>query len=78
MARLAEQKGHVWVGGGVVQPPGKRPSGLSVQAKLDVYLWFGACSDSAHMLDDLPAGYRPDTGGADGNSPPSYLLCTGE
>ncbi|XP_038157296.1 fer-1-like protein 6 isoform X2 [Cyprinodon tularosa] len=59
-----------------LKPPGKRPSGLSVQAKLDVYLWFGACSDSAHMLDDLPAGYRPDTGGADGNSPPSYLLCT--
>ncbi|XP_014864338.1 PREDICTED: fer-1-like protein 6 isoform X2 [Poecilia mexicana] len=55
-----------------LKPPGKRPAALSVQAKLDVYLWFGACSDSSHMLDDLPAGYSPD---ADTNSPPSYLLC---
>ncbi|XP_023192514.1 fer-1-like protein 6 isoform X1 [Xiphophorus maculatus] len=58
-----------------LKPPGKRPAALSVQAKLDVYLWFGACSDSSHMLDDLPAGYRPATGDADTNSPPSYLLC---
>uniref|UniRef100_A0A3P9PSE2 Fer-1-like protein 6 n=1 Tax=Poecilia reticulata TaxID=8081 RepID=A0A3P9PSE2_POERE len=58
-----------------LKPPGKRPAALSVQAKLDVYLWFGACSDSSHMLDDLPAGHRPDTEGADTNSPPSYLLC---
>ncbi|KAM4731898.1 fer-1-like protein 6 [Anableps anableps] len=59
-----------------LKPPGKRPAALSVQAKLDVYLWFGASSDSSHMLDDLPAGYTPGTGGADINSPPSYLLCT--
>ncbi|KAK5622130.1 hypothetical protein CRENBAI_009754 [Crenichthys baileyi] len=58
-----------------LKPPGKRPAGLQVQAKLDVYLWFGACSDSSHMLDDLPAGYRPGTGGTDANSTPSYLLC---
>ncbi|XP_035994611.1 fer-1-like protein 6 isoform X2 [Fundulus heteroclitus] len=59
-----------------LKPPGKRPAGLSVQAKLDVYLWFGTCSDSSHMLDDLPAGYTPSTGGIDAKSPPLYLLCT--
>ncbi|XP_028250241.1 fer-1-like protein 6 [Parambassis ranga] len=58
-----------------LKPPGKRVAGLSVQAKLEVYLWFGACSDSSHMLDDLPAGFHPATGGADANSPPSHLLC---
>ncbi|KAM4561262.1 fer-1-like protein 6 isoform 2-T2 [Fundulus diaphanus] len=58
-----------------LKPPGKRPAGLSVQAKLDVYLWFGTCSDSSHMLDDLPAGYTPSTGGIDAKSPPLYLLC---
>lgn len=61
-----------------VQPPGKRVTGLSVQAKLDAYLWFGTCSDAGHMLEDLPAGFRPATGGADTSSPPSYLLSAGE
>lgn len=60
------------------QPPGKRVAGLSVQAKLDVYLWFGACKDSSHMLDNLPAGFTPATGGADANSPPTHLHCEGE
>uniref|UniRef100_A0A669B099 Fer-1 like family member 6 n=1 Tax=Oreochromis niloticus TaxID=8128 RepID=A0A669B099_ORENI len=46
-----------------LKPPGKRVTGLSVQAKLDVYLWFGACRDSSHMLDNLPAGFTPATGG---------------
>ncbi|XP_008284196.1 fer-1-like protein 6 [Stegastes partitus] len=59
-----------------VQPPGKRVAGLSVQAKLDVYLWFGACSDSGHMLDNLPAGFSPTTGGADASSPPTHLRST--
>nr|XP_046260385.1 fer-1-like protein 6 isoform X2 [Scatophagus argus] len=59
-----------------LKPPGKRVTGLPVQAKLDVYLWFGTCSDASHMLDDLPAGCSPATGGADANSPPKYLLCT--
>ncbi|XP_056245789.1 fer-1-like protein 6 [Seriola aureovittata] len=59
-----------------LKPPGKRVAGLSVQAKLDVYLWFGTCSDSRHMLDDLPAGFTPTRGGADSNSPPTHLLCT--
>ncbi|XP_069010516.1 fer-1-like protein 6 isoform X2 [Embiotoca jacksoni] len=59
-----------------LKPPGKRVAGLSVQAKLDVSLWFGACSDSAHMLDDLPAGFSPASGGANASSPPAHLLCT--
>ncbi|XP_035029738.2 fer-1-like protein 6 isoform X1 [Hippoglossus stenolepis] len=58
-----------------LKPPGKRVAGLSVQAKLDVYLWLGTCSDSTHMLDDLPAGFSPATGGTDASSPPSHLLC---
>ncbi|XP_041856982.1 fer-1-like protein 6 isoform X2 [Melanotaenia boesemani] len=59
-----------------LKPPGKRVAGFSVQAKLDVFLWFGACSDSCHMLDDLPEGFCPATGGADASCPPAYLLCT--
>ncbi|XP_054603148.2 fer-1-like protein 6 isoform X3 [Nothobranchius furzeri] len=59
-----------------LKPPGKRAAALTVQAKLDVYLWFGSCSDSSHMLDDLPAGYTPNEGGADASSPPSHLVCT--
>ncbi|KAJ4921160.1 hypothetical protein JOQ06_022268 [Pogonophryne albipinna] len=59
-----------------LKPPGKRVAGLSVQAKVDVYLWFGTCSDSNHMLDDLPAGFSPATGGADASCPPNSLLCT--
>ncbi|KAL3969404.1 nuclease HARBI1 [Sarotherodon galilaeus] len=58
-----------------LKPPGKRVTGLSVQAKLDVYLWFGACRDSSHMLDNLPAGFTPATRGADANSPPTHLHC---
>ncbi|XP_029967575.1 fer-1-like protein 6 isoform X2 [Salarias fasciatus] len=60
-----------------LKPPGKRVSGLSVQAKLDVYLWFGACSDSGHMLVDLPAGVTPATGGANASNPPTHLRCSG-
>uniref|UniRef100_A0A3Q1BXL8 C2 domain-containing protein n=1 Tax=Amphiprion ocellaris TaxID=80972 RepID=A0A3Q1BXL8_AMPOC len=56
-----------------LKPPGKRVSGLSVQAKLDVFLWFGACSDSGHMLDNLPAGFSPTTGDGDASSPPTHL-----
>jgi len=59
------------------QPPGKRAADLSVQAKLDVYLWYGSCFDADHMLDDLPAGLRLATGGADANCPPTGLLCAG-
>ncbi|XP_061547609.1 fer-1-like protein 6 [Phycodurus eques] len=59
-----------------LKPPGKRVTGLSVQAKVDVYLWFGSCADSVHMLDDLPEGFNAATGGADSNSPPTHLTCT--
>nr|XP_061826902.1 fer-1-like protein 6 isoform X1 [Nerophis lumbriciformis] len=58
-----------------LKPPGKRVSGLSVQAKVDVYLWFGSCTDSCHMLDDLPAGFTAATGGAAANIPPTHLNC---
>lgn len=62
-----------------VQPPGKRVAAdLSVQAKLDVYLWFGISSDSNHMLDNIPEGFFPATGGADANNPPTYLNGIGE
>ncbi|KAM9365558.1 fer-1-like protein 6 isoform 2-T2 [Pholidichthys leucotaenia] len=61
-----------------LKPPGKRVTGLSVQAKLDVYLWFGASSDSGHMLEGLPAGFLPTTEGADARSPPTYLQCAGQ
>lgn len=60
-----------------VQPPGKRVTGLSVQAKLEVYLWLGTCSDSSHMLDGLPEGFIPSTKGADGSNPPTHLQCPG-
>ncbi|XP_078796311.1 fer-1-like protein 6 isoform X2 [Oryzias latipes] len=57
-----------------LKPPGKRTAGLMVQAKLDVFLWFGSCSDSAHVLDDLPAGFGPAS--AEDSGLPSYLACT--
>ncbi|TKS67677.1 Fer-1-like protein 6 [Collichthys lucidus] len=57
-----------------LRPPGKRVAAdLSVQAKLDVYLWFGISSDSSHMLDNIPEGFSPATGGADANNPPTYM-----
>ncbi|CAK6967621.1 fer-1-like protein 6, partial [Scomber scombrus] len=59
-----------------LKPPGKRGTGLSVQAKVDVYMWFGKCSESIHMLDNLPAGFTPATGGAEASYPPSHLVCT--
>ncbi|XP_068602838.1 fer-1-like protein 6 [Brachionichthys hirsutus] len=59
-----------------LRPPGKRVSGFHVQAKLEVYLWYGSCPDSCYMLDDLPAGFSPATGGADANNPPKRLLST--
>lgn len=61
-----------------VQPPGKRGAGLSVQAKLDVYLWFGKSSDSSHMLDNLPAGFSPDKENSSASNPPSCLLDASE
>lgn len=56
-----------------MQPPGKRGAGLPVQAKLDVFLWFGKASDSSHMLDNLPAGFSPNK-----ENPPSCLINAGE
>ncbi|KAM3608068.1 uncharacterized protein V6R79_018520 [Siganus canaliculatus] len=57
-----------------LKPPGKRVAGLPVQAKLDVFLWYGACSDSCHMLDDLPAGFTAS--GGEAGRPPRQLLST--
>lgn len=61
-----------------LQPPGKRVADLSVQAKVDVYLWYGTSSDAVHMLDGLPAGFSAATGGAVASCPPAALLCAGE
>ncbi|XP_074551223.1 fer-1-like protein 6 [Halichoeres trimaculatus] len=61
-----------------LKPPGKRVSGLSVQAKMDVYLWLGTCEDSVNMLDDLPAGFSSATGGTDASNPPTALVCAGQ
>lgn len=61
-----------------VQPPGKRGAGLSVQAKVDVYLWFGKSSDSIHMLDTLPAGFSPNKENSSASNPPDCLLGAGE
>ncbi|KAM9850875.1 fer-1-like protein 6 isoform 2-T2 [Aulostomus maculatus] len=59
-----------------LKPPGKRVTSLSVQAKVDVYLWLGSCLDSSHMLDNLPAGFTAATGDADASSFPTHLVCT--
>ncbi|KAL6100438.1 fer1l6 [Pungitius sinensis] len=58
-----------------LKPPGKRVADLSVQAKVDVYLWYGPSADSVHMLDDLPEGLSAATGGAAASGPPAALLC---
>lgn len=60
-----------------LQPPGKRTSGMPVQAKLDAYLWFGSCFDSGHVLDHLPEGFFPDPSGGSGAGPPKVLLSAG-
>ncbi|KAM6946073.1 fer-1-like protein 6 [Aplochiton taeniatus] len=59
-----------------LKPPGKRVAGMwSVQAKLDFYLWLGSTRDSAHMLENLPAGFEPATGGAtEPGTPPAHLF----
>ncbi|KAK1143924.1 hypothetical protein AOXY_G36607 [Acipenser oxyrinchus oxyrinchus] len=38
--------------------PGKRV--ITVQAKVDVYLWLGHSEDSHAILENLPAGYEPE------------------
>uniref|UniRef100_A0A4X1SZ66 C2 domain-containing protein n=1 Tax=Sus scrofa TaxID=9823 RepID=A0A4X1SZ66_PIG len=56
--------------------PGKRPSGWSVQAKIDVYLWLGSTRYSSAILDNLPAGYEAETSskGAGAHQLPANLL----
>uniref|UniRef100_A0A6Q2XG26 C2 domain-containing protein n=1 Tax=Esox lucius TaxID=8010 RepID=A0A6Q2XG26_ESOLU len=57
---------------------GKRVMGWSVQAQLDVFLWLGRCTDSSHVLDNLPEGYEPLGGSTDEKLqfvvPPTRLL----
>ncbi|KAK7913699.1 hypothetical protein WMY93_013910 [Mugilogobius chulae] len=53
----------------------KKTLSLSVMAKIDVYLWLGAFSDSKCMLDNLPPGFTP-AARADANHPPSHLDVT--
>uniref|UniRef100_G3S4D1 Fer-1 like family member 6 n=1 Tax=Gorilla gorilla gorilla TaxID=9595 RepID=G3S4D1_GORGO len=59
-----------------LQPPGKRPAGWSVQAKVDVYLWLGSIKHASAILDNLPVGYEAEMSskGAGTNHPPSNLL----
>lgn len=57
-----------------LKSPGKRVTGLTVQAKIDVYLWFGTCSDASKMLDDLPPGFSAEV--VNPSDPPARLLCT--
>lgn len=61
------------------QLPGKRPSGWSVQAKIDVYLWLGSTRYSSAILDNLPAGYEAETSskGAGAHQLPANLLYQG-
>ncbi|XP_021575169.1 fer-1-like protein 6 [Carlito syrichta] len=56
--------------------PGKRPTGWSVQAKVDVYLWLGSTRHASTMLDNLPAGYEAEmpSKGAGAHHPPTNLL----
>ncbi|XP_077583821.1 fer-1-like protein 6 isoform X1 [Stigmatopora nigra] len=57
-----------------LKPPGKHMTGFSVQAKVDVYLWFGSCVDFDHTLDNLPVGFNTATWGTLSN-PPTQLTC---
>uniref|UniRef100_A0AAY5KAT0 C2 domain-containing protein n=1 Tax=Esox lucius TaxID=8010 RepID=A0AAY5KAT0_ESOLU len=61
-----------------LKSPGKRVMGWSVQAQLDVFLWLGRCTDSSHVLDNLPEGYEPLGGSTDEKLqfvvPPTRLL----
>ncbi|KAI1885019.1 hypothetical protein AGOR_G00215870 [Albula goreensis] len=41
-----------------LKPPGRRLTGWTVQAKVDVYLWLGNSRDSTHMLENLPTGFE--------------------
>uniref|UniRef100_A0A8C4ZD49 C2 domain-containing protein n=1 Tax=Gadus morhua TaxID=8049 RepID=A0A8C4ZD49_GADMO len=56
-----------------LKSPGKRLAPWSVLAKVDVYLWLGSCSESGHLLEDLPAGFNPITEGWDPLGPPTHL-----
>ncbi|XP_074243209.1 fer-1-like protein 6 isoform X3 [Saimiri boliviensis] len=58
-----------------LKPPGKRPAGWSVQAKVDVYLWLGSIKHASAILDNLPEGYEAEMSskGAGTNHPPSNL-----
>ncbi|KAG9271565.1 fer-1-like protein 6 [Astyanax mexicanus] len=41
-----------------LKPPGKRGATWAVQAKVDVYLWLGKCTESSNMLKNLPEGFE--------------------
>uniref|UniRef100_A0AAY5KMF9 C2 domain-containing protein n=1 Tax=Esox lucius TaxID=8010 RepID=A0AAY5KMF9_ESOLU len=51
---------------------------LFLKAQLDVFLWLGRCTDSSHVLDNLPEGYEPLGGSTDEKLqfvvPPTRLL----
>ncbi|XP_067109609.1 fer-1-like protein 6 [Osmerus mordax] len=59
-----------------LKPPGKRVVGWTVLAKVDIYLWFGSCTDSSHVLEELPEGMEPKEGATQDHvgAPPDHLL----
>ncbi|XP_012578359.1 PREDICTED: fer-1-like protein 6 [Condylura cristata] len=56
--------------------PGKRATGWSVQAKVDLYLWLGSTRHASAMLDNLPVGYEAQMPSkvAGAIQPPTNLL----
>ena len=63
------------------QLPGKKvlsPSGWNIQAKLDMYIWFGLAKNKRDYLKGLPDGYDMTRATNSINSPPMYLTYRGK
>jgi len=64
-----------------LQLPGKKslgPSGWAIQAKLDVYFWFGLAKNRRDFLKGLPLGYQVVRASTSALSPPTYLTYAGK
>ncbi|XP_078483992.1 otoferlin isoform X2 [Ciona intestinalis] len=56
--------------------PGKKSLGLagwSIQAKIDIYLWFGLSKNKRDFLKGLPQGYTATRAGTSIKAPPKFL-----
>uniref|UniRef100_F6VBD0 C2 domain-containing protein n=1 Tax=Ciona intestinalis TaxID=7719 RepID=F6VBD0_CIOIN len=56
--------------------PGKKSLGLagwSIQAKIDIYLWFGLAKNKRDFLKGLPQGYTTTRAGTSIKAPPKFL-----